>query len=119
MAASSNYSLRLDPRERAALDRAATRAGKTTAEFIRARLFFAPGETPEAAIMARVDALEARLREAIDAQNDVLEVRLRQSFSDDLQSVEQRQIAEFKSLKTGLQAGFSRLAEIIQKGVGK
>lgn len=111
--AQQNYSLRLTTAERAALDRAASRTGKNVAEYIRGRLFSDSLEGGGSAeILARLDTLESRLSgrisETVEAHVDALGARQKKLIED-----------EFQTLKSGLQTGLKRLAEMIQVKGGK
>ena len=103
-------SIGLSGAEREKLEKDAAKSGKTVSEFARLRLFAGDAEGERFAEMfSRIEALESRLStrvsETVEAHGDALGERQRKLID-----------AEFSSLKSGLQTGLTRLAEMIQKG---
>ncbi len=101
--AQQSYSLRLSTAERSALDREASRTGKSVAEYIRGRLFSdAQQRESSAEIISRIDAIESRVFE-----------RVAEAVEAHVDALGERQKSEFQTLKSGLQTGLTRLAEMI------
>ena len=107
---STPYSIRLTVSERNEVARAAARSGKTVSEYVRSRLFSAsPAGDGTDEILARLVAVEARLveriAEVVEVHSDVLGERQKHFIA-----------AEFQALKSGVQTGLGKLAELIQRG---